>query len=567
MNIIRLRKKLLAILLASSLLAVTSITVLAASNDGWTEASQTQTAQNGKWNEWCTAWETTKNNYTQISLTPGKNASELNFAWYSKDSEPEPKLKFGKNKDLSDSTEVPVTSESAINGYKSNKATAANLQGNTTYYYSYQIHGKWSDPTVYKTQNSKNFSFIYVGDPQIGSSSSNIATGTFSEQGQDSAVRNDSFNWNNTLNTALKNHGNVSFLLSAGDQIQSSDKKDKSFTGNEIEYAGYLSPNVLKSLPAATSIGNHDAPSTNYSYHFNNPNTSNLASTPAGGDYYFSYGNALFIMLNTNNVNVAEHEKIIEQAINENPNAKWRITAVHQDIYGSGEHSNEPDVINLRYQLVPILEKNNIDVVLTGHDHTYSRSFILKGGVQDKSKAITTDEFNNYSSGKTAADSKYNDYLTSIEDTNSVQDVTQKNGSVTDPKGILYMTAGSASGSKYYDLVPKKQAYIAARWQEDTPTYSVIDIDDSSFTINTYKTDNNTKIDDTFSIVKTANNSSVNQVANSDAGSTANKTGTLSSNIDTIKIIVGIFILALAIISVFAYLNLDKNKLKDYFKK
>ncbi|MGM9622561.1 MAG: S-layer homology domain-containing protein, partial [Butyricicoccus porcorum] len=70
-------------------------------------------------------------------------------------------------------------------------------------------------------------------------------------------------------------------------------------------------------------------------------------------------------------------------------------------------------------------------------------------------------------------------------------------------EGILYMTANSSSGSKYYDLVPRMQTYIANRWQEDVPTYSVIDIDDDSFTINTYRTDNDEAIDDTFTIVKT----------------------------------------------------------------
>ena len=49
------------------------------------------------------------------------------------------------------------------------------------------------------------------------------------------------------------------------------------------------------------------------------------------------------------------------------------------------------------------------------------------------------------------------------------------------------MTAGSSSGSKYYDLTPRKQTYIASRWQEDVPTYSVVDIDSESFTINTYR--------------------------------------------------------------------------------
>mgnify|MGYP000290870140 CR=1 FL=1 len=64
------------------------------------------------------------------------------------------------------------------------------------------------------------------------------------------------------------------------------------------------------------------------------------------------------------------------------------------------------------------------------------------------------------------------------------------------------MTAGSSSGSKYYDLVPRQQSYIANRWQQDVPTYSVIDITDTTFTINTYRTDTEEKIDETFSIAK-----------------------------------------------------------------
>ena len=59
----------------------------------------------------------------------------------------------------------------------------------------------------------------------------------------------------------------------------------------------------------------------------------------------------------------------------------WRVVTLHQDIYGSGEHSNEPAIAELRYKLVPIFEENDIDVVLTGHDHTYARTKILKGGV------------------------------------------------------------------------------------------------------------------------------------------------------------------------------------------
>jgi predicted phosphodiesterase len=514
----------MATILTAALLTSTYATIFAAENDGWTEASQTSAAKDGSWNKWSETWETIKSTPTQISLTPGKNATELNFAWYSKDSEANPKLKFGKNQDLSDAKELTVTTKDAVKGFKSNKTTATGLQENTTYYYSYQINGKWSEAATYKTKSTKSFSFLFVGDPQIGSSSGNTATGDSKEQGQDKATRNDAFNWNNTINTALKSNPNVSFMLSAGDQIQSSDKKNASQTydKNEIEYSGYLSPNALKSLPVATTIGNHDAPSGNYSFHFNNPNASNLGFTEAGGDYYYTYGDALFIMLNTNNYNIAEHQQLIEKAISENKDAKWRVLTMHQDIYGSGEHSNEPDVVNLRYNLIPIFEKNNIDVVLTGHDHTYSRSFILKGGAKDGSKSITKDEFNNYIDGKTPIDSKYNTYLSSIEDSKAVQDVTLESGKAVNPKGILYMTANSASGSKYYDLVQHQQAYIASRWQEDVPTYSVIDISGDNFTINTYRTDNGSKIDNTFSIVKTLDKSNSNiTVGNGEVKDTA----------------------------------------------
>ncbi|WP_010235953.1 purple acid phosphatase family protein [Clostridium arbusti] len=506
-------KRIVVLLLTTTILFTTSITAIAASNDGWTEASRTEAAKNGAWDKWVKTWDTIKNNPTEMSLTPGKNATELNFAWYSKDSEGNPKLKIGKKQDMSEAKEIAVTTKDiATNAYKSNKATATGLAENTTYYYSYQINGAWSAATPYKTQSTKSFSFLYIGDPQIGSSSGNNATGTSSSQGQDAAVRNDSFNWNNTINTALKVHPNVSFMLSVGDQIQTTSAKNNE---QDIEYAGYLSPNALKSLPVATAIGNHDSKNSNYTYHFNNPNASTLGATEAGGDYYYSYGNTLFITLNTNNKNIAEHKELIEKAISENKDAKWRVVTIHHDIYGSGEHSNEPDVVNLRYNLIPIFEENHIDAVLTGHDHTYSRSLILKGGAKDESKMITGDDFDEeFSSSLEGKETtqKYKDYLTSIEDSKAVQDVTLQNGSVVDPKGILYMTANSASGSKYYDLVQHKQSYIANRWQEDVPTYSTIDVDEVSFTINTYRTDNGEKIDNTFSITKSLDKSSLNEL-------------------------------------------------------
>lgn len=504
MRNLKTRKRLIAFALVTAMLGSGAVNTFAASNDAWTEATQTEAAKNGAWEQWCNEWENIKNDWTQMSLTPGKNQTELNFGWYSKIGDAQPKIKIGQKADLSDAQELKVTTTSAVEGYESNKAIAKDLNPNSTYYYSYTKNGVWAEAISYKTQNPEQFSFIYVGDPQIGSSSGNAPTGSEEEQGQDLATRNDSFNWSNTINSALAIRPNASFVLSAGDQIQTRDKKNKDplYTGNEIEYAGYLSADALKSLPVATTVGNHDALSSNYTYHFNNPNVSDLGSTYAGGDYYFSYGEALFINLNTNNLNVAEHQAFIEQAVKESPDTSWRIVTLHQDIYGSGEHSNEPEIVNLRYSLIPIFEANNIDVVLTGHDHTYSRTFLLEGGKLDQSTMITEDEFDAYFEGEVAIDDKYTNYLASVEDTKAVN-VTNASGEVVDPQGILYMTANSSTGSKYYGLVEKQQAYVAARWQENVPTFSIVDITKDRFTIDTYRTDTMEKIDNTFSIVKT----------------------------------------------------------------
>ena len=55
---------------------------------------------------------------------------------------------------------------------------------------------------------------------------------------------------------------------------------------------------------------------------------------------------------------------------------------MHQDIYGTGLDHSDTDGMILRTQLTPIFDANDIDVVLQGHDHTYSRSKLLYGDGQ-----------------------------------------------------------------------------------------------------------------------------------------------------------------------------------------
>lgn len=92
------------------------------------------------------------------------------------------------------------------------------------------------------------------------------------------------------------------------------------------------------------------------------------------------------------------------------------------------------------------------------------------------------------------------EYLDAVNDKNAIEETGTE--TAVNPDGILYITANSSSGSKYYDLTSRMQSYVAGRWQEDIPTYSVVDITDTTFTINTYRTDTNEKIDTQFTIVK-----------------------------------------------------------------
>ena len=538
-------KKIASVALAALMAFSASTTVFAAiPKDGQTNAEVFASQNNltEKWENWKTEWENTKGDWTKISMTIGADQSKRNFAWYSLNQNAT--LKVSNSKDMSN----PI-SDQEITG----KADIILKKGDTQYYackaevsdlsagdYYYQIDDR--DPVKFTVKDTSNgFSFIYVGDPQMGSSNSMKGSKIKTEedakkyyQAQSDAIRSDSFNWNVTLNSALKMSNNASFILSAGDQIQSRTKDapanatDTSYS--EIEYTGFLSAYALKSVPFAPTVGNHDSTLGNYNYHFNVPNESNLGSNGiVGGDYYFKFGNALFLVLNTQGTKNDEHKQFIEETCAENSDAKWKFVTLHQDIYGSGEHSNEPEITNLRYELAPVFEENDIDVVFTGHDHTYSRTFVLNGSRKtnsyyDNNEDEYSDMFDyDINGGETddpvytalsmiknnTADKKqqeYLKYLNAVGDEQAIE--TTNKEKVVNPNGILYMTANSSSGSKYYDLTARKQSYVADRWQEDVPTYSVVDVTDNTFTINTYRTDTNEKIDNEFTIVKQDENTS-----------------------------------------------------------
>lgn len=446
-------------------------------------------ADSEEWQAWKDNWDTVKNKYCQVALTPGKNETELNFAWYSL-TEETPKvilmdstgnvIKTFEGTQTKEKTETVTDGSSTVTLIPC-KVTATGLNENTSYKYKYVVNGQESETYDYNTYSKDSFSVMYVGDPQIGAS-----VGQDNESKEYHAM-NDAYNWNKTLESAVSAHKNLSFILSAGDQInQTKVNDDAGRYEQQIEYSGFLSSPVLRSIPLATTIGNHDSKSFNYSNHFNNPNEAvgATSATAAGNDYYFRYGNALFISIDTNNYNCADHENLIKYAVEHNTDAKWRILMFHQDIYGSGYDHSDTDGMILRTQLTPIIDKYDFDAVLQGHDHTYSRT-----------KQISSDgkTHESYTNAPTPDMGVFEHYLDENNCYNILDNSTDSS-KVIDPEGTVYFEANSATGSKFYQLIGTQQDYIARRSQSWRPTYSVIDITETTLTVTTYDAATNTQL-------------------------------------------------------------------------
>lgn len=160
------------VMMASPILSST----VSVATEHWNDASASKTES---WSTWKANWDKYSTNYENVSLTPGATESQLNFAYYSK-TEETPKVKIATKADMSDAKEVEgkQTQAVAIEGvqYYSNKASVNELKENTTYYYQVFQNGKYQDVQKYSTKSFKNYSFLYVGDPQIGASSGQTST-------------------------------------------------------------------------------------------------------------------------------------------------------------------------------------------------------------------------------------------------------------------------------------------------------------------------------------------------------------------------------------------------------
>src|SRR5699024_8454199 len=83
----------------------------------------------------------------------------------------------------------------------------------------------------------------------------------------------------------------------------------------------------------------------------------------------------------------------VAQQANADPDNDWLIVLTHKAPYSKGPHGDESDVLALRDTLDAFCAEYRVDLVLSGHDHTYLRTpFLNQGETVDNTASTTTIE-------------------------------------------------------------------------------------------------------------------------------------------------------------------------------
>ena len=354
-----------------------------------------------------------------IILLVGADESQRVVNWYASDSTNQ-LVQVAPTKDLengdfpNNATNYPaVVAANTINGGFNGHAVLGDLKENTAYSYRVGGDGAWSATYEFKTRWFKgNFDFLFFGDPQIGSSGS---------------VPKDQAGWEDTVNVALGANPQAELLVSGGDQVETA--------GVESQWTAFLAPDGLRTVPWVATIGNHDVGSRAYEQHLWTPNTnrspslysSSSSTNRSGGDYWFMYKGVLFIDLNSNAFSTSNtpgvdadtaHIAFITDVVQQHgAAANFTVLVYHHSIYSPADHANDGDNKKRRLDFPAAFSRLGVDLVLQGHDHSYSRSYMIASGVKEN-----------------------------LAEQPGATSVFQG------PGGVIYVTGNSASGSKCYPL-------------------------------------------------------------------------------------------------------------------
>lgn len=311
-----------------------------------------------------------------LSIQLGNQPDELFITWFSR-SNSRGKVKFHREGLLNDITVKATTEPSvSVDGYYRNSALVTGLESNTDYTY-YVKNGHSVSPTYsYHTGDlfSSDFTFTIAGDPEIGLGDPEVLPGHRSI-------------WRVMLNRMKSQIPESSFLLTMGDQIAD--------PASAVHYDYFLDNSVLYSTALMPVVGNHDVGSGFFGDHFSLPNL-NAIGTANGrdGNYWFTKGSALFMVLNNPSpTHSTEHECFVEEAIQQNPDARWRVIISHYSPASMVEkYQGAAESVKASYAYMA--KVYDIDLFLGGHDHIYTRSYLMDENFQPASTAVESEFYN-----------------------------------------------------------------------------------------------------------------------------------------------------------------------------
>ena len=221
---------------------------------------------------------------------------------------------------------------------------------------------------------------------------------------------------------------------------------DQEFTENH--FAVYQ--DILRHTPLWPTLGNHEGQRTTsgqpgassgpYYDAFVLPGGGEAGGQPSGTEAYYSfdYGNTHFISLNSYQVSRSASGPMAQwlQADLAATDQQWIVAFWHHPPYSRGTHNSDTEIElrEMRENILPLLEAGGVDLVLSGHSHTYERSYLIDGTYSTPTPSFATLEAQGHivddGDGRPAGDGAY-----------------QKPSGVNPHQGAVYVVAGHGGAS------------------------------------------------------------------------------------------------------------------------
>ncbi len=237
-------------------------------------------------------------------------------------------------------------------------------------------------------------------------------------------------------------------------------------TGTDNEYQTALFENMyetkLQNTVAWSSLGNHDGLSANsnqqtgpYYDIFSFPTYGESGGIASGTEAYYSfdYANIHFISLDSYGSDRSVQGSMYSWCLADiqNTTADWIVAFWHHPPYSKGSHDSDSEIqlIEMRENFLPMLEYFGVDLILSGHSHSYERSYLLNGHY-DHSDNFDPILHTVGSSG--SGDGKPNGNGSYVKTTNGSEA----------GKGTVYITTGSSGKTTSAPLNHKAMYYSVA---------------------------------------------------------------------------------------------------------